>query len=105
MVLHLSYCPYKRDRNLANNKQRILCDLSEYEIVRNASKMTVKSKTVNRIVGVATLAVATGRHAIQWYIYSQNLYRSKRTIEPSQKGVAQSLAHGDASPHHTHYYL
>ncbi|GBP38677.1 hypothetical protein EVAR_27865_1 [Eumeta japonica] len=27
------------------------------------------------------------------------------TIEPSEKGVAQLLAHGDASPHRTHYYL
>ncbi|GBP90124.1 hypothetical protein EVAR_87228_1 [Eumeta japonica] len=27
------------------------------------------------------------------------------TIEPSEKRVAQLLAHGDASPHQTHYYL
>ncbi|GBP39370.1 hypothetical protein EVAR_24353_1 [Eumeta japonica] len=27
------------------------------------------------------------------------------TIEPSEKGVAQSFAHGNASPHRTHYYL
>ncbi|GBP01309.1 hypothetical protein EVAR_30820_1 [Eumeta japonica] len=48
---------------------------------------------VNWIVGVATLAVVTGRHAIL------------STIEPSEKGVAKSLAHGDASPQRTHYYL
>ncbi|GBP54239.1 hypothetical protein EVAR_43264_1 [Eumeta japonica] len=27
------------------------------------------------------------------------------TIKPSEKGVSQSLAHGDTSPHRTHYYL
>ncbi|GBP36861.1 hypothetical protein EVAR_96108_1 [Eumeta japonica] len=27
------------------------------------------------------------------------------TIEPSEKGVAHSLAHDNASPHCTHYYL
>ncbi|GBP58809.1 Down syndrome cell adhesion molecule-like protein Dscam2 [Eumeta japonica] len=27
------------------------------------------------------------------------------TIEPSEKGVAESLTHGDASPHRTHYYI
>ncbi|GBP66058.1 hypothetical protein EVAR_37706_1 [Eumeta japonica] len=82
---------------------------------------------VNWIVGVATLPVATGRHAILGYIYSlfieectvwrrvatlyNDLYVVKMytvvnsTIEPSEKGVVQSLAHGDASPHRIHYYL
>ncbi|GBP09715.1 hypothetical protein EVAR_81014_1 [Eumeta japonica] len=45
---------------------------------RRVGGRTAEIKTVNRIVGVAMLAVAMGRHAIQWYIYSQNAYRSKQ---------------------------
>ncbi|GBP52985.1 hypothetical protein EVAR_97580_1 [Eumeta japonica] len=84
-------------------------------------------RRVNRIVGVATLAVTVGRYAIVECIYSlfivectvwrwiATLYNGidivkmytvvNSTIEPIEKGVSQSLAHGDASPHRTHYYL
>ncbi|GBP75002.1 hypothetical protein EVAR_82420_1 [Eumeta japonica] len=48
--------------------------------------------------------VATGRHAIHWYINIVKMYTVvNSTIEPREKGVAQSLAHDDASPHSTHY--
>ncbi|GBP73906.1 hypothetical protein EVAR_54205_1 [Eumeta japonica] len=77
--------------------------LAKYPDVR---ERVYRERRVNRIVGVETLAVATGRHAILGYIYVIKMYTVVNgTIEPSEKGVAQSFAHGDASPLRTHFYI